>query len=85
MLKKIVRHVGLNPRELNASEKIECWELNVKQACMAAFVVFDKVHIVTIITSDISGVIILMDITLLIQQAFPNLDTRLQLMHTELW
>ena len=39
-------------------------ELNAKQACMFAFVVSNKVHIVTIITSDVSSVIILIDISL---------------------
>ena len=41
-------------------------ELNAKQACMLAFMTFDKVSLVTIITSDISSVIILIDINLLL-------------------
>ena len=34
-------------------------ELNVKQVCMLAFIVSDKVHIVKIIASDISSVILI--------------------------
>ena len=37
---------------------------------MLAFIAYDKVHIVTIIGSDVSGVTILINIDLLIQQAF---------------
>ena len=63
----------LNPRELNA-----------KEVCMLPFIVSNKVHIVTINASDISSVVIFIDINLLIQQTFLNLYTRLQLTHTEL-
>ena len=63
----------LNPRELNA-----------KQVCTLAFIASDKVHIVTIITSDISGDIILIDINLLTQWVFLNLYMRLWFTHTEL-
>ena len=42
-------------------------ELNAKQGYMIAYTVSDKVHIVTITASDISSVIILIDINLLIQ------------------
>ena len=34
-------------------------ELNAKQTCMFPFIVFDNVHIVTVITCDISCVILL--------------------------
>ena len=44
--------------------------MNTKQACMLAFIVYDKVHNVTIITSDVSGVTILINISLLMQWAF---------------
>ena len=46
-------------------------ELNTKQTCVLAFIVYDKVHIVTIITSDVSDLTIRIDINLFIQQAFP--------------
>ena len=39
--------------------------------CTLAFVVYDKVHIVITITSDASGVTILIDINLLLQLVFP--------------
>ena len=59
-------------------------ELNAKQACMLAFIVSDKVQIVTINVSDVSSVTILMDINLFIQIAFLILDTRLWFTYTEL-
>ena len=39
-------------------------ESNAKQMCMFAFIVSDKVHIVIIIASDVSSVIILIDINI---------------------
>ena len=60
-------------------------ELNAKQASMLAFIVYDKVCIVTRIASDVSGVTILININPLIQWAFLNLYTRLWLTHKELW
>ena len=39
-------------------------ELNTKQVCVLAFIVSDKVYIITIITSDISGIIIVININL---------------------
>ena len=45
-------------------------ELNTKQACMHAFIVYNKIYIIIIITFDVSGVTILINIDLLIQQAF---------------
>ena len=39
-------------------------ELNAKQACTLTFTVHDKLCIVTIITSDVSGVTILININL---------------------
>ena len=39
-------------------------ELNAKQACALACIVSDKVHIATIIASDLSSIIILIDIYL---------------------
>ena len=42
-------------------------EFNAKQVCAHAFIVFDKACIAKIITSDISGVIVLIDINLQIQ------------------
>ena len=49
-------------------------ELIAEQACVLAFTVYDKVHIVTIITSDVSGV----------TMGIPNLYTRLWLTLIEL-
>ena len=60
-------------------------EFNTKQTCTLSFVVYNKVCIVTVINSDVSGVIIPIDINLWIQQAFLDLYTRLRLKHTELW
>ena len=54
-------------RELNAKQlgtKLSHQESNVKQACVLAFIVSDNVCIVTVITSDLSAVIILIDINL---------------------
>ena len=76
MYKQKVAHRKWN---LNATR-----ELNAKQACMPAFIVSNKACIVTIIASDINGVIILIDISLFIQRAFLNLYTRLWLTHTKL-
>ena len=56
-----VKQTELKARELNVME------LNAKQACTLVFIVFDKVCIVTIIASDISSVIILININHLIQ------------------
>ena len=53
-------------------------EFNAKQESALAFIVYNKVHIFTIIASDVSGVTV-------IQWAFLNLCTRLWLTHTELW
>ena len=39
-------------------------EINAKQACTLAFTVSDKVHIVIIIATDLSGVAFLIDINL---------------------
>ena len=63
----------MNPRKLNA-----------KQACTLAFIAHNKIHIVTVITFDASSVTILINIDLLIQQAFTNLYTGLWLTLTEL-
>ena len=41
-------------------------ELNTKQASMLAFIVYNKVCIVTIMASNVSGVTIVIDIDLLI-------------------
>ena len=43
--------------------------LNRKQACMFAFIDYNKVYIVTIIAFDVSGVTILINIDLLIPQS----------------
>ena len=45
-------------------------ELYLSQACILAFIVYDKICIVTIIIFDVSGVTIDIDIDILIQQAF---------------
>ena len=58
------------------------WELNPRE--LSAKQASDKGHIVTITASDRSSVIILNNITLLVQWVFLNLYTRLQLTHTEL-
>ena len=53
-------------REWNAKQsgtELSHQELNANQACALAFVVSDKVHVVTIIPSDLSSVI-LIDINL---------------------
>ena len=42
-------------------------EVHTKQACMPAFIILNKVHIVTIISSDISSVTIHINIDLFIQ------------------
>ena len=42
-------------------------ELNTKQACILAFIVYYNVHIVIIIATDVSGVTILIDMDLLTQ------------------
>ena len=49
-------------------------KLNTKKACVLVFMVYDKVHIVTVIASDVSGVTILIDIVI---QTFLDLYTRL--------
>ena len=59
-------------------------ELNAKQECTLVFIVSNNAYIVTIIASDVSGVTILINIHILIQQAFLNLCKRLWLTHTEL-
>ena len=59
-------------------------ELNVMQVCVVTFIVYGKVSIVTIITSDVSDVTILININLLIQRTFLNLYTRLWLTHRKL-
>ena len=59
-------------------------KLNAKQGCVLAFIVYDKVCIVTIIASDVSGVTIIININPLIQQTFLNLYTTLRLTYTEL-
>ena len=59
-------------------------ELNAKQVCTLAFIVYNKVGIVTIIASYVSGVTILININLWIQKAFLNLYVGLWLTHTEL-
>ena len=61
MYNQNVEQIEFDARELNMRE------LNGKQACKLAFIVSNKVHIVTIITSDISDVIILININVLIQ------------------
>ena len=45
-------------------------KLNPKQACMLAFIAYDNLSIFTIIAIDVSGVTILIDTDLMIQQAF---------------
>ena len=55
-----------------------------KDACLLAFIVSSKACIVTIIASDVSGVTIIINITLLVEQAFLNLCSRLWLTHIEL-
>ena len=64
--------------------KLEVREVNTKQACALAFTVSNSVCIVTIIASDISSVIILINVNLLIKGAFLSLYTRLWLTRTEL-
>ena len=46
-------------------------ELKTKQVCTLSFIVYNKVHFVTTIASDVSGVTIPININVLIQQAFP--------------
>ena len=58
LLLRLSRNVELNQRRV---------KLNAQQACTLAVIVSDKVCIVTIIASDLSGVIILIDIILLIK------------------
>ena len=73
-------YISLHMRELNAKQlgtELSHQELNVKQVCAFAFIVSNKVQIVTIIASDLSGVIILIDIKSLIQGTFLNLYTSL--------
>ena len=82
MYKRKVEQIELEAREWNMRE-LNPRELNAKQACVHAFIVSDKVCIVKIVTSDLSDVIILININLLIQGAFLHLYTRLQLTHTE--
>ena len=54
--------IELNTKQLGT--ELNHQELNAKQACILAFVVSDKVCIVTIIAFDLSDVIILVNINL---------------------
>ena len=63
---------------------IEPLGIESKAACMLDLIVSDKVPVVSIIASDISGVIAPINFNLLIQWAFLNLYTRLWFTHTDL-
>ena len=60
--------ISLNARQLGS--KLSHQELNAKQACTFAFIVSDKVHFVTMTASDLSGVIILIDVNLLYNEHY---------------